>query len=83
MSSLLSGATYSGNLSKENIEGYQFENEQTGATYQLYWTNDMAISDTLALPTRTQAVYDKLGQQINPNGNSISVNFEPIIIETR
>ncbi|MGB0388393.1 MAG: hypothetical protein ACPGWR_26535, partial [Ardenticatenaceae bacterium] len=83
MSSLLSGATYVGPLSTEHIEGYQFENPQTNTTYQLYWTNEMAISDTLPLPANTHALYDKLGEQITPNGNSITISFEPIFIEIR
>lgn len=83
MSSLLSGATYVGPLSTENIEGYQFQNTQRGTTYQLYWTNQMSISDTLPLPANTHAIYDKVGQQIMPNGNSITISFEPIVVQIR
>lgn len=81
LATLLEGATYTESLSTSTIEGYRFEKGET--EYDIYWTNDLAISQPLSLPQNTQAIYNKFGEQITPSDTSITVGFEPIIIETR
>ena len=79
MAPLLEGATYHQQLSSGTTEAYSFK--KGNKEYQIYWTNETATTTSLSLPANTQAVYDKLGQNITPAGASISVGFEPIIIE--
>ena len=58
-----------------------FYNESAHGEYRVYWTND-GSTVPLSLPAGTSAVYDKFGQDITPGGGTISVDFEPIFIET-
>lgn len=79
MSNLLRGASYAGSLSDGTIEGYAFRTGQT--TYRVYWTNSSATVE-LPLPAGTRAVYSYLGQPITPTGDSLTVGFEPVFIES-
>ncbi len=81
MAQLLEGASYLGQLSSGSLEGYVFYNESAHGEYRVYWTND-GSTVPLSLPAGTSAVYDKFGQDITPGGGTISVDFEPIFIET-
>jgi hypothetical protein len=75
----LNNASYVGQLSSGNLEGYSFRSNNR--TYQIYWTNDLSTRE-VPLPSGTQAVYSMLGEQVPFNGTSISVGYEPRIIES-
>jgi hypothetical protein len=81
LATLLSGATYTGNLGSESVEGYSFRNDATQMRYRIYWTNDVATTESLPLPDELLAVYDKVGTNITPESSSITVAFEPVIIQ--
>ncbi|MGB0387781.1 MAG: C13 family peptidase [Ardenticatenaceae bacterium] len=76
----LQGFTYAGSLSNGTLEGYRFSKGRR--EYQILWTNDDTPINH-PLPADTQAVYNKLGQNITPTGKVIPVGFEPVIVEIR
>jgi hypothetical protein len=78
LTNMLKGASYAGQLSSGEREGYAF---RKGATaYQIYWSNS-STSGMIPLPEGTRAVYNKLGQPISTSGGSVRVDFEPILIQ--
>jgi hypothetical protein len=78
ISALLAGASYSGPLASGSLEGYAFRKGER--SYQIYWTNDLSTVD-LPLPAGTRAVYNMLGEAIPLGPASISIGYEPRIIE--
>jgi hypothetical protein len=76
----LTNATYTGKLGEGSLEGYAFRSGST--TYQVYWTNN-ATARTVQAPAGMRAVYNSAGIKITPQGNSVSVGYDPIIIESQ
>jgi hypothetical protein len=75
---VLQDAQYIGPLSNGTVEGYAF---QKGAlAYHVLWTNSDATA-TLPLPPGTQKIYNKVGQASVPSGGSVTVGFEPVVLE--
>jgi hypothetical protein len=77
---LLREAEYAGQLSSGTLEGYAFRNNRTHRTYQIYWSNDSAITFNLQKPADTLAVYNQLGENITPATDTITISFDPITI---
>lgn len=81
----LTGGQYVGQIAGSNppkpnqLEGYEFR--RRGLRYRIYWTNNTSTSVAVSLPGSTQAVYDKYGTVQTTSGSSITVGFDPIIIE--
>ena len=78
LSLTLNGASFVSVLSRGNLEGYAFR--KGDRTYQIYWTNDLSTVD-LPLPPRTRAVYNMLGKAVTTSPSSISIRYEPLIME--
>lgn len=75
------GATYARQLAAgTGLEGHEFQAGST--TYQIYWTND-ASEAVLHLPPNTQAVYNAVGARQPIGASTLTVGFEPRIIEIR
>ncbi len=62
------------------LEGYAFEKDST--RYTVYWTNDGSAVE-VALPPGARTRYDKLGQESPITGATITVGFDPVIIESQ
>jgi hypothetical protein len=75
---LLDNASYEGQLSNGALEGYRFR--KGGLTYLVYWTNDLTTVE-IPLVAGTRAVYNMFGEQLAPVPTSLSVGYEPRIIE--
>ncbi len=75
------GARYVGDVSKNGVEGYAFQRDRTRLT--VYWRNDGATTPVV-LPSGVTAVYNYRGEPITAQvqGNTISVGFEPVIVES-
>lgn len=80
LSGILNGATYMGQLSKGDVEGYLFRKGTT--TYQIYWTNSSTNTNVPA-PAGLRNVYNIAGQTIPTSGSNVGVGFEPVIMEAR
>jgi hypothetical protein len=80
LATLLKGAEYVGPMSNGALEGYIFR--KGTASYRICWTNDSSVV-MLPLPAATSAVYDKLGNLHSPEGASLEVGFEPVVIESQ
>ncbi len=78
MTSKLNGAQYVGALSQGGVEGYAFR--RGNSTYNIYWTNN-ETSISVPLPTGTRTIYTYLGQTIAASSGTITVGFEPVIVE--
>jgi hypothetical protein len=79
LSRLLSGASYVEPLRDAGLEGYRFQRGDTRVL--VAWTNDGSTRE-LPLPTGSSTVYSHLGD-VRPLGTTLSVGFEPVILETR
>ncbi len=77
LSSKLKGATYVRTLTNEGVEGYEYA--KGNMTYQIYWMND-EIDGTVEIPAGAKA-YDKFGGDATPSGSSLTIEFEPKIVE--
>lgn len=78
LSNLLSGARYIGTISAGQVEGYAFR--KGDMRYDVYWTNDDTLVD-MPIPAHTRMVYDKYGHGITPRGDTVTISFEPLVLE--
>lgn len=80
LANLLKEAKYAGRLSSATLEGYAFRNNKTHRMYQIYWSNDSAMTFNLPRPAGTLAVYNQFGENITPTTDTITIGFDPIAI---